>query len=192
MNKVNNPKKLVIAINGIATSGKDELVTQICKTYNTKNFRISNISSVDNVKVIAAENFGWDGVKDEKGRNLLSALKDASTEYNNKPFNDYVNKILCESGEVFFVHIREVDEIEALRLWCSERDDIDFISLKVIRDSVDNKYVNNTGDRGATEPYNYDQTLYNRHTLNAWVEQSLTWFDAISEHLFGKLDANVR
>lgn len=183
---MNNSKKLVIAINGIATSGKDELVTQICNKFNCPKIRIANISSVDDVKVVAMERFGWDGVKDERGRNLLSALKDASTTYNNKPFNDYCNKIAHNSREVFFVHIREVEEIEALKKWCEPMHGIEFISLKVERDSVTNRFTNNTGDVGATQPYDYTDTLLNDGTMADWITKSQDWFEKIATPIFGK------
>lgn len=189
---MNKPKKLVIAINGIATSGKDELVTQICAKFNCTHIRIVNISSVDDVKIVAMERFGWDGVKDEKGRNLLSALKDASTAYNNKPFDDYCNKIKHNRREVFFVHIREVDEIEALKNWCKQSPEMTFISLKVERDSVTNRFTNNTGDNGAVAPYDYTDTLLNDSTIADWVTKSQDWFETVSDPIFGKLTTNAK
>lgn len=184
-------KTLVIAINGIATSGKDELVTKISNKFSNDGMKIDNISSVDYIKELALMYFDWDGVKDEKGRNLLSDLKDASTKYNNKPFNDYVEKILERKADVYFVHIREIDEIQELKEWCALKSDIDCVTLKVERHTVTNAFTNNTGDIGATLTYDYDHTLYNSKTISDWSIKSQEWFKSISTPIFGKLKYNA-
>lgn len=116
-------KKTIIVVNGKLRSGKDtfaENIKNICQNINP-DLSFSNISTVDHIKKIATEQFGWDGIKDSKGRRLLSDLKDASTRYNSGPFQYIVNSIeesfykhsLVKQNLhfIFVVHSREPDEI---------------------------------------------------------------------------------
>jgi len=109
-------KNYIIVINGSPQSGKDTFVN-FCKK-NSKRFNIYNMSSVDMVYV-AAKLLGWDNIKDEKGRQFLSDLKDLSTKNYNGPLEYMLNKIKTfESPYNFFVpyiaffHVREPKEIE--------------------------------------------------------------------------------
>lgn len=115
----------IIIINGEGGSGKTSFVNFIkSKSYLT-NYFIYNFSTVDRIKTIA-EQCGWDGEKDEAGRQLLSDLKDAFTKYNNLPYNDIVYKInltlykyrqfeIPTKNVVFFVHSREPEEIQKFK-----------------------------------------------------------------------------
>lgn len=102
----------IIVINGFSTSGKDEFVTIYKKLSKHK---VINMSSVDRIKEIAIEQFGWDGVRDVKGRKLLSDLKDASTAYNDFPLMMLKNRIILEhesnTDVTIFYHCREPLEI---------------------------------------------------------------------------------
>lgn len=114
----------VLIINGAGTSGKDsfiDLFTEVAQSYSSKcKTVVHRFSSVDQIKEYAF-NMGWDGVKDEAGRQFLSDIKDACTRYNNGPFNYMgakVSEVLKESltqddlhtAFVFF-HVREPEEI---------------------------------------------------------------------------------
>ena len=100
--------KLAIVINGGGGVGKDTL----CE-FAAKRFRTVNVSSVDPIKRIAAEN-GWHGEKTPEARRFLSELKRIFTEYNDLPTNyilEKYGKFLRSDAELFFVHIREGEQI---------------------------------------------------------------------------------
>ncbi len=101
--------KLAIVRNGGGGAGKDTL----CE-FAAKRFRTINVSSVDPIKRIAAEN-GWKGEKTPEARRFLSELKRVFTEYNDLPTNYILEKygdFLRSDAELFFVHIREGEQID--------------------------------------------------------------------------------
>lgn len=71
-------KPLVILINGKARSGKDFLA-ELIKEHNIKN--VSILHNAAAVKTIAKNFFGWDGIKDEKGRRLLIDISNVAYNY---------------------------------------------------------------------------------------------------------------
>ena len=102
--------KKVFIINGSGGVGKDTFVDFVSKYVSVKN-----VSSVDEVKHFAFM-LGWNGEKDEKGRKLLSDLKDLLTEYDDRPF-EYLKRSVEEFknsryDEFCFLHIREPEEIQ--------------------------------------------------------------------------------
>ena len=107
----------ILIINGPPGAGKDCFVNCIKSHSYLSEYFVYNFSTVDRIKAIA-EQCGWDGYKDEKGRQLLSDLKDAFTNYNNLPYNDIIYKInqtlfkfrqfdIPTDNLVFFIHSRE-------------------------------------------------------------------------------------
>lgn len=104
-----NNQKIAIVINGKGGSGKDTFCDVI-----SKYFSVVNVSSVDPIKYIAQIG-GWNGSKEFKDRKFLSDLKQLFTEYNDLPNSYCVNefkKFLDSENEVFFVHIREPENIK--------------------------------------------------------------------------------
>ena len=118
-------KKLIIIINGPAGVGKDTLIEEYSK--RTKN-SVYNYSSIDYFKDIAKKVFYWDGIKNEKGRKLLSDIKAIASEYNDLPTEITLNKIEqfydvpYKNDAVMFVHIREKDETDKLIKRLKEKD----------------------------------------------------------------------
>lgn len=104
----------IVLINGYGGVGKDTFVDFVRKYY--KKGEVSSISTVDRVK-IAADYLGWDGKKDEKGRNFLSQLKFLACEYDDNFSKKYIEECLSTMGEddVLFVHVREPEEIDYLK-----------------------------------------------------------------------------
>ncbi len=101
-------KKLAFVINGAGGAGKDTL----CELA-AKHFKTVNVSSIDPIKKIAREN-GWNGEKDLKSRKFLADLKRIFSEYNDLPTKYTVSeyaKFLKSDAELFFVHIREGEQI---------------------------------------------------------------------------------
>lgn len=101
-------KKLAFVINGSGGAGKDTLCDMAAKHFETVN-----VSSIDPIKRIAREN-GWNGEKDLKSRKFLADLKQLFTEYNDLPTKYILEKysdFLKSDAEIFFVHIREGEQI---------------------------------------------------------------------------------
>jgi len=156
-------KKLIV-INGSGTSGKDE-VARLSRVILGKKMKVITISSIDAVKDRALI-FDWDGKKDDKGRRLLSDLKDSWTRYINGPFNDIIKKIngLDEKKDwLVYVHIREPDEIRKLVEYYD-----DIITLLIQRDEVES--FNNHADQEVCE-YPYRFTIHNNGTLDELKEK---------------------
>lgn len=67
----------LIAISGKAQSGKDTIGSFLVNKYG-----FTRVASADSLKRIARNIFGWDSVKDEKGRKFLQDLAMAVRGYN--------------------------------------------------------------------------------------------------------------
>ena len=146
-------KKTVIVINGRSRVGKDTLCEIAGHT-----FKVRNVSSITPVKEIALL-YGWDGVKDERGRKLLIALKKAFTEYNDMPMQylrDQYNDFKRSDEEIMFVHIREPQEIERFRKI------IPCTTLLIKRESAEVFALGNDND---TSNYMYDVVFENNKPL---------------------------
>ena len=144
-------KKLAIVINGSGGAGKDTLCEMA-----SKHFKVVNVSSIDPIKQIAREN-GWNGEKDLRSRKFLADLKQLFTEYNDLPTTYVLGK--CEEflngeGEIFFVHIREGEQIahfiEKARLIGAEPK-----SLLVRSKRCESVYGNASDDDVANYSYDY-------------------------------------
>jgi len=114
---------IIVIVNGTSQVGKDKFVSYVKEV---SDFRVKNLSSVDKVKSVAELCFGWDGKKEERSRKFLSDLKRIWSEYNDGPFNDIIDKIKVDTDycvknnkdtriNVYFVHIREPQEIDKLK-----------------------------------------------------------------------------
>lgn len=147
--------KEIIVINGSGGVGKDTFV-EYCKEY----CKVKNISSVDKVKEAAAILTGWNGIKDDKARKLLSDLKRIGVEYNDAPFR-YVLKSIeefeKEEEELMFIHIREIDEIQKVKSATNAKTLlVTNKNIKLITSNESDKNVKN---------YTYDYYIKNDGTL---------------------------
>ena len=61
----------VVVISGKAGHGKDSLANMLKQKYESQGKRVLITHFADYLKFICREYFGWNGVKDEKGRSLL-------------------------------------------------------------------------------------------------------------------------
>lgn len=178
----------IIVINGLAQSGKDTFV-KACRNWANereinepkKNINVYNISSVDFVKDIAKK-AGWDGVKDERGRKLLSDLKDCLTEYDDIPFKQMLKLInfylsgaegfkKSTKNMVFFLHSREPEEISR---WAK---DYNALTLFIQRPGYKTNYSNHA-DR-LVDCYNYDYTYWNVNSLEGLEKDAISFIERI-------------
>ena len=169
-------KNAIIVINGKGGVGKDTLANFALEDYAGKN-----ISSIDLVKEIALD-AGWDGVKDAKGRKLLSDLKKAFTEYGDLIENDLSFKtddfLLSRSKTIvtgiLFVHIREPKEIQRyidhVKMLISKSiygpvEDTCVLSLLITRDGISETSYGNVSDDNV-DNFKYDLVYANNSSLD--------------------------
>lgn len=153
----------VVLINGAGGSGKDTLINLIT-TYLRFEFEIRNISTIDKVKKIATE-MGWNGEKDEKGRQFLADLKSVWTKYNNGANKEVMNWISAYHADeslsakefLIFIHCREPEALKWFEEELNKRK-IDFCSVLVERSDIQS--FNNDADK-FVENFKYDMIVKN-------------------------------
>lgn len=148
-------------INGAGTSGKDTFIDLFKKLIiKDSNTTVNNISTVDHIKMIAESYFGWNRVKDEKGRRLLSDLKDVSTRYDEGPFKRVLLKISESKKTTYiinFIHSREPEEIEKFK------NSLDNSYTILIRRNVEESFMNHADQN--VENYTYDFIFNNSGSI---------------------------
>ena len=161
----------IVVLNGSGGVGKDEFVKAM-----GQYVKIYNYSTIDTYKKIAKDCFNWNGIKDEKGRRLLSDLKIAAIRYNNAPieelkevYND-VNK--CCLADVFVCMCRDIEEIEKIKS--------EFYNVKIALVTNDNvpPILSNVADKNVLEA-KYDVIIDNSGSLEQLSASAYTFLDEI-------------
>ena len=148
-------KKTVVIINGAGGTGKDTLCEITSRHYKTRT-----ISAVDRVKEIALFG-GWNGVKDDRGRKLLSDIKQAFVDYDDLPRRwlvDSYREFLTTDERIMFIHCREPEEIQKLKEAIPGS-----LALLVRRPGAQKHFGNASDDR--VEAFEYDFIYENNKTL---------------------------
>ena len=172
----------VVIINGSGGSGKDTIV-ELTRTYFSQ-YKVENISTIDDVKFIA-HRMGWNGIKDEKGRQFLSDLKKIWTEYNNGANLRVLQKLVDLDNQenfhtkehIVFVHCRETDAIE----WFIERLEnrkIKTCTVLIKRENIE-KFLNSSDQN--VDLYDYDITILNNGTIENLEKVCKKFADIISD-----------
>jgi len=159
----------ILILNGAAGSGKGEVfkfIDEILLDWDVKEY-----SSIQYIKEVAKESFGWNGVKDTAGRNLLSTMKQAMIKYNNLPTKKIISVIkesIASEIDLIVTDIREPSEIDKLVKWCRENK----VICHTCRISNTNKELEAersclslTGDKMYGR-YDYSLYIYNNGTLD--------------------------
>ena len=150
---------IVIILNGYPESGKDEFIKVAEKWHICYNY-----STIDECKDIC-EQLGWDGVKDDKSRKMLSDLKQWYVEHLDGVFKDFTSEVQRVDKlmifDIFFVVTREGKEINRFKEWLKENhytnhylfmsrgawrdfgNDSDNKVLEVVKPDI---YLNNNGE----------------------------------------------
>lgn len=167
---MNPTRTKVVIINGVTGSGKDtfiELAEGYCELNETAN--ILNISSVDPIKDMLYQ-FGWDGDRTDKVRNIMADIKEIWINAQNGPTMFLMNNILAfhasHIGEdnIVFCHIREPREIGKLEDAISgmRTVGIDIMSIFIVRsEAICGTYVRDGDDFSTISQYPYDHIIYN-------------------------------
>lgn len=154
----------IIIINGVPASGK----TSFVEFAKDSKYQIYNFSMIDYVKE-KAKLLGWDGIKDEKGRRLLSNIKDSLTEYDNIPFKKVIEEIQTvlykydqfeqpTDNLIFFVHSREPEDIVKWKELTNAR------TLFLRRPAAEDVEHNNHADKNVFN-FDYDYVYSNEGSL---------------------------
>lgn len=163
--------KFIFVLNGSNESGKDTFVDLIKEMESQLKIKCFHISSVDVIKNMAKK-YGWDGVKNEKGRTLLHDLKEAWDKYNSMTQQDifrktknWIEKSDSLSSNFLFVDIREPEKIEAyINSIEKYYGDVVCVGSILIRSSR-SVAASNPADQGVTN-FNYDLTITNNGTID--------------------------
>jgi hypothetical protein len=148
--------KKVIIVNGSAGVGKNTLI-DFCKEY----CEVSEFDSVGKEKALALL-AGWDGVKDENGRQLLRAFKQARINYGDLPTKDAHSAIVQFLGddtkEILFLHIREDEEMQKIKNVFP-----DILTVLVVNSNIE-QIETNSADAGVYD-CEYDLLISNNSSL---------------------------
>jgi len=121
---------------------------------------------------------GWNGVKNEEVRKVLSSLKDSATELFDHSFNyisDKVTKFIADDKyELLFINSREPEEIARFVK------EFKCITVHVINPRI--KVLKSNHADANTNLYNYDYTIYNNGTLTDYENQAKTFVKKVTEH----------
>ena len=157
----------IFIVNGYPESGKDTFIDMCLEYLGNNGFKYSTIDAVKEY----AKQIGWDGKKDDRGRALLSDLKNALEKYNNFSHinvREFIGRTLytgAKNGEsldnyVFFIIVREPEQIRAL---LNEYKNSKSIIIK--RGLVEKKEYSNDADK-KVECFTYDYIISNDGTLD--------------------------
>lgn len=154
----------VICISGKAQHGKDTAARYLKEELESNGCKVLVTHYADLVKYVCANFFGWDGVKDEKGRHLLQFVgTDVVRAQNPDYWVDFVISILTMfKGEWEYVIIpdcRFPNEIEKMR-----NAGFDVMHMRVIRPDFDNGLTSeakNHPSETSLDNAEYDNLLYN-------------------------------
>lgn len=149
--------KHIFIVNGYPSSGKDEFVVMANKILNRNGIVSFSYSSVYEVKK-AARILGWNDLKTEKDRKVLSDLKVLASKYWDGPFKHMVNQIenYVEDEQAIFLFIREPEEIERM---------VDTYphAIPIFIDRDDHEKADNMADNNV-EDYDYHYYIDNNRT----------------------------
>lgn len=156
----------VIVINGMGGVGKSTFIS-LCHEIDLK---VIETSTVDFVKEIALQ-AGWDGVKDQKGRRLLSDIKDALERYDDIPNKKIDEFIQSHPDSIIFVNAREPHNVQRYV------DKYGAVTVMVINPNA-TQVQGNHADEGVYE-YIYDYYIENSGDLEMLKESAKNFLDIL-------------
>jgi hypothetical protein len=182
-------KVSLIVVNGYPQSGKDMFVDFGIDELDENNSKYCHAVKYSTITTCmqAAYTFGWNGVKNEKYRAMLSDLKDLYTKYFDGTYKEMVDWIygynLGTKNTMLFAMIREPEEIRKIINYCSSHD----IPNKTIciRSGRSEKNHSSHSDK-FVNLYPYDIILDNDGTLVEWKEKSKTIIKKLYEEFYGE------
>lgn len=146
--------KMMITISGKAQHGKDTTATILKEKLENQGYKVLIIHFADYLKFVCEKYLGWDGVKDEKGRELLQRVgTDVVREKYPNFWVDIAKNLSLALGDQFdyflFPDCRFPSEIEAFK-----NSNIPHLSVKIFRTMEDGSAF----DNGLTEKQKMHQS----------------------------------
>jgi len=132
-------KVKVFLLAGRISSGKSTVATELVKALHTEypSAIIHVRGFADGVKSVAKIAFGWDGIKDAKGRRLLQVVgTDAGREYDpdiwvKKAYADFVSGLLIPPNILIFDDWRFPNEYSH---WLTKQEVGEIYKIRIFRD----------------------------------------------------------
>ena len=153
----------IFCVNGISLAGKDSFVDRVIDKSLGCYFKGIKISTIDPIKDIYEEFFGWDGTKTPEHRKNLNLLKMIWKGTSNGPLNWTKNRIAKYNEFGFnslFIMVREFDEMQstiALAIALGHK----AYTLQVVREGIPIPPIEQEFLDSHPEGYEYDITIYN-------------------------------
>ena len=98
--------KIVVIVAGNSGAGKDCLINMFREMEPS-----CNRFSITDFAIPIAREMGWDGERDEKGRELLADIIDIGLKYSNKPLMSLAHKCAFDRAKFTFVILKSPKDI---------------------------------------------------------------------------------
>lgn len=158
-------KKTLVILNGFPRSGKDSFADFCIEHLTKQNVKSVKFSSIDKIKE-ASKLIGYTDLKTDHEREFLSKLKELTTDYFDHPFNYITNFIVENDHQIFFVMIREIDEIRRIVNHYDFTESIVEV-ITVLIEGNNELRLNNNSDKNVKK-FVYDYTFENFKLLYDW------------------------
>lgn len=174
----------VICISGKAGHGKDTIAELMKEHLIRQGKSVLVTHYADLVKYICKQFFGWNGLKDVNGRQLLQNVgTDVVRSQNPNYWVDFVIGILTMFSDkweyVLIPDCRFPNEIEKMK-----QDGFNVITLRIVRSNYRSSLTNeqkNHPSETALDNYNFDYTIYNNDSLVTLDHQVVALLEQIDE-----------
>lgn len=171
----------VILISGEAQNGKDSIAFIMKELLEKQNKKVLIIHYADNLKLFAKNYFGWNGIKDENGRQLLQRLgTDIIRENYPDTWVDMIVALLKGVKTLYdYVIIPDVrfpNEIDKMY------EEFNCITARIIRPNFDNGLTDeqkNHPSEVALKDYPMEYELINDGDLKKLLETTRTFLKDI-------------
>lgn len=168
---------LFVVVNGFPQSGKDTLADELNRLLQHDGYtgiKYSTITTCMSLATIA----GWDGIKNEKTRVMLSELKDWYTKHFDGTFNEMVKMINCVPDHfvftVIFAMIREPEEIQKIQSYCN-KNHVPFMSV-LVKNNGETHHGSHSDQR--VDEYPYSHYVYSpKDNLPLYLERLKKFYD---------------
>lgn len=192
LNKSRTIKKVLIGFGYRKGSGKSTAADYIIEEYlkDKEPWFSGKTSFAESLKMIATESFGWDGLKDGKGRKLLQEIGSTARHYNPNFWVDILTTSIRNTLKTLFSEVDEAsdiipnilvivddaryeDEVEGLRLLAKDGTVDKTIIIRIDRNSEEKD--DHASEHGLDDYKGWDYIVDN----NATIEELKTKIDEI-------------
>lgn len=171
----------IICIGGMAQSGKDSLADCLTQILSSKGFKTLTLHHADYLKFICKQYFGWDGVKDEKGRTLLQYIgTDVARKKDPYFWVNVIKNFLIMFGQeydfIFIPDCRFVSEIETYK------EIYNTTSVRMHRPNFDNGLTEaqkNHESETALNNYSFDVTINCSSGMDNVMQSAKTFVEEV-------------